>query len=128
MQTLEEKRAYQKVYAQTSAGKASQKRYNAKRDATLKHKAYKRLKNEGIDCSVEQYEKMLTLQVSGCSICGKTILENGKFLSVDHNHKTGQVRELLCHSCNVAIGLFKESSGLLRKAADYLIYFKNNGM
>jgi hypothetical protein len=41
-------------------------------------------------------------------------------LAVDHCHDTGKVRRLLCHNCNRALGLFKDNSDILRKAADYV--------
>lgn len=54
-----------------------------------------------------------------CAICNR-VNANGRALSVDHSHKTGQVRGLLCGPCNFAIGLFQEHPGLLDAAAEYL--------
>ena len=61
----------------------------------------------------QKYEQMLA---NGCAICGK-ITTN---LVVDHNHQTNQVRDILCYSCNVALGKFKESPELLTRAIRYL--------
>jgi hypothetical protein len=41
-------------------------------------------------------------------------------LSVDHNHKTGRVRGLLCKRCNVAIGMLDDNPKLLARALEYL--------
>ena len=41
-------------------------------------------------------------------------------LAVDHCHKTGKIRQLLCSNCNPAIGFIKDSPELARKMADYL--------
>ena len=41
-------------------------------------------------------------------------------LSVDHCHKTGKVRGLLCHSCNTALGLLKDNTDVMRLAINYL--------
>lgn len=43
---------------------------------------------------------------------------------VDHNHKTGLIRGLLCSMCNVAIGSAKDSPIVLREMANYV---ENNG-
>ena len=50
-----------------------------------------------------------------CSICGSK-----ERLHIDHCHITGNVRGLLCHYCNIGIGMFKDKPELLLKAIDYL--------
>lgn len=55
------------------------------------------------------------LKQKSCFLCGKT-----SELHVDHNHKTGIVRERLCGSCNRGLGIFKDDPNLLRRAAVYL--------
>lgn len=42
-------------------------------------------------------------------------------LSVDHNHKTGAVRGLLCNGCNMGLGRFEDNIEWLQNAIDYLI-------
>ncbi len=41
-------------------------------------------------------------------------------LAIDHDHKTGQVRSLLCKKCNGVLGLVDDDPALLRAAADYI--------
>jgi hypothetical protein len=40
--------------------------------------------------------------------------------AIDHCHTTGAVRGTLCHQCNTALGNFKDSPELLRRAALYV--------
>lgn len=56
-----------------------------------------------------------------CQICGN--IDYRRMLNIDHCHKTGKVRGLLCDSCNKALGLFKDNVENLNKAIEYL---KNN--
>jgi hypothetical protein len=66
--------------------------------------------------SVTEYSHMLAQQNGVCAICR----EPGRDLCVDHDHKTGRVRSLLCNGCNSAIGFLRESPLLARAAATYL--------
>ena len=70
--------------------------------------------------SLDQYNQMLTEQ-GGCAICGTTE-PGGKYgrFHVDHDHKTGEVRGLLCNGCNVGLGHFRDHPERLNKAAEYL--------
>jgi len=54
-------------------------------------------------------------------ICERNRLEFRHTLSIDHDHITGKVRGLFCRDCNTGLGMFKDSSALLQKAAQYLI-------
>ncbi len=64
------------------------------------------------------YNRMLKEQVGVCAICGHPPKKNR--LSVDHDHKTGQVRGLLCVRCNRALPRFNDSADLLERAAAYI--------
>lgn len=74
--------------------------------------------------TIKQYELMAKKQKEVCAICSQpeTLKRYDKIthLAVDHCHKTGSVRGLLCNNCNRAIGLLKNNPKLLRKAAKYL--------
>ncbi len=75
----------------------------------------------------EEYNELLKKQKSVCAICGKvdnrimkgTVVK----LNVDHCHKTGKVRGLLCNRCNSGLGLLKDDINLLNKA---ILYLKQN--
>jgi hypothetical protein len=66
--------------------------------------------------SVEDFDALMAGQGGCCAICK----ESKKRLGVDHNHSTGAIRGLLCHSCNVAIGLLHENVNALQRASKYL--------
>lgn len=75
--------------------------------------------------SAKQYEDMLADQGGTCAIChrAETFIGRGgsvRPLSVDHDHETGVIRGLLCHACNMAIGLAGEDPERLEEAANYL--------
>jgi hypothetical protein len=92
-----------------------------------KSKIYHRARwlKENFNMTVDDYMAMYEKQNGQCAICGSDSASNGrrKNFCVDHSHSTGKVRGLLCHSCNVSIGLMKDSPSLLRQAADYLDTF-----
>jgi Recombination endonuclease VII len=108
----------------------------------------RRLRKYGM--TVDEYRCMLASQDGCCAICrsatsdlrrngqgGKRRIEHGwpsvagkgdhlGFI-VDHDHKTGKVRGLLCHPCNAGIGLLKDNPELLVAAANYLMKSKETG-
>ena len=88
-------------------------------EKTRLQKRKRRLKvNFGL--TLEQYDQMYEAQGGVCAACGG-INPDDKRLAVDHNHKTGKVRGLLCSNCNLAIGNLKESPELFIKVLHYLI-------
>ena len=69
----------------------------------------------------EDYDRMLTEQNGVCACCGgKETNPKKKHLSIDHCHKTGEVRSLLCDRCNRGIGALNDDLDILRKAVVYL--------
>lgn len=66
------------------------------------------------------YDFLLKGQDYLCRICHKTPEENGKDLSVDHDHSTGDIRGLLCQKCNTGLGMFEDDPILLESAVVYL--------
>jgi hypothetical protein len=71
--------------------------------------------------TVPQYRELLAAQGGVCKICGIEECPTGRLFAVDHDHKTGKIRGLLCTSCNTAIGSLKDRVGFLLKAIDYLL-------
>ena len=58
--------------------------------------------------SVEEYENKLKEQNYCCAICNRHRDHFKRNLSVDHNHKTGKIRGLLCVICNTNVGVIEE--------------------
>ncbi len=58
--------------------------------------------------SIEEYNKMFENQKGCCKICGRHQSLFKQRLCVDHNHKTMEVRGLLCHTCNKFLGYIND--------------------
>lgn len=68
-----------------------------------------------------EYEALSAAQDHLCAICR---CGNGnRLLVVDHCHRAGAVRKLLCYKCNCGLGQFRDDPGLLRAASTYLEQF-----
>ncbi len=77
----------------------------------------------------ESYNIMAAKQGNVCAICGANQVwrkNTTRFnLAVDHDHRTGKVRGLLCQLCNTALGIFKDDPELVKIA---LAYLENGGV
>jgi hypothetical protein len=115
----EEMKVYNKKYRKTNKTKLDDR----KKKWTLANKekiaAYHLKRTYGL--SVEDYNSMLKIQKYKCATCG--ILDKdtqmGK-LFVDHCHKTGSIRGLLCSKCNSALGLVNENIEILTNLISYI--------
>ena len=65
----------------------------------------------------QEYDLRLEKQKNRCAICRKKFR---KTPHIDHNHKTGRNRGLLCDDCNLGLGRFKDNVKVLRRAIKYL--------
>lgn len=63
----------------------------------------------------EQYKEFLKKHKNKCDVCG-----GSNRLHVDHDHKTGKNRGLLCGNCNTALGLLQDDESILVKLTEYL--------
>jgi len=75
----------------------------------------------------EQYEEMAISQNYKCAICEVHADKLSKKLAVDHDHKTGNIRGLLCSACNIGIGNLKDDVEIVRKAVNYLMSYEIEG-
>lgn len=95
-------------------------RYQRDRDKRLAYEREKRAtgyhqaREHGL--TIAEFSAMQVRQAGLCAICRLPM----KRVCVDHDHRTGKVRGLLCHNCNVALGHLRDSAGLLFAAIAYL--------
>jgi hypothetical protein len=71
--------------------------------------------------TLAEFNRVLEYQQGVCFICKKRLNKKGipLKLAVDHDHKTGEVRGLLCWPCNKGIALFRDSLERLQNAVVY---------
>ena len=70
--------------------------------------------------SPDLYYAFLKRQNNCCAICFSDTPGRRRKFAVDHNHKTGMIRGLLCTTCNNGLGYFKDSPKIMQRAVDYL--------
>lgn len=70
------------------------------------------------------FDELLARQKGKCASCS-FLFPDRKSMRVDHNHESGVVRAILCHSCNVALGLLKEDPRRVRQLLRYIERIKN---
>jgi hypothetical protein len=67
--------------------------------------------------TLDHYDELWRIQAGRCAICRTKPTDA---LCVDHDHLTGEIRGLLCHSCNRGIGLLGDDLSRIRSAVSYL--------
>jgi len=87
----------------------------ARRNTLIKHRY-------GGKITLKDYDVLHKKQKYRCAICNKSREEVAqKKFHLDHNHRTGQIRGLLCCNCNLALGLLHDDIKILRAMEDYLL-------
>ncbi len=107
--------AWARKYRKTDAGKKS----------TLKARLQQRYK-----MTLEEYDALWEKQYGTCAICKQQEVvkcESGAIrrLCVDHDHKTGKVRALLCQKCNKALGYVSDDINQLINLVEYLTFHQD---
>lgn len=120
------RREWVRAYFQTERGRATKRRgekayYEANKTKFATEGREYRMRQLGT--TVLEYDKMLASQNGRCAICDAIDSGKRKYFSVDHCHVTGKIRGLLCHKCNLGLGMFKDSAILVNKALCYLHAF-----
>jgi len=94
-------------------------------DGNHRRNAYRYTLRTTYSMSEEDFTNMLSAQDNKCPICTSQLANpftktEGLRPNVDHCHTAGNVRNILCQTCNTGLGSFKDSISLLTKAAQYL--------
>jgi hypothetical protein len=124
MQRLSDKvRAYNREYQRVNRERIAQKqrekhaRYKLTKPEELKLSRRRSALKRSYGLSLEEHQKMHDPQAGACAICR---VPNADRLVVDHDHKTGAVRALLCRKCNTAVGYLETLPVSLEKYMDYI--------
>lgn len=101
-----------------------QREWRAKNRMRSRYYSQRLRLREKYGVTYEFYEELLEKHSHKCAICGQpeTRESNGVpiLMAVDHDHRTGEIRGILCNNCNRALGLLKDDTEVLRKAIEYL--------
>lgn len=116
---MSKREANQRYYL--NGGKERQAASKARYLATDKGRRMLRSQNlRQYGMTPEEYDAMLAQQGGGCALCGAEKGHNGTSLAVDHCHRTGKIRGLLCTKCNTALGHFGDDAYGLRRVLAYI--------
>lgn len=121
--TIEQHRASKKKYKQSIPGYRAMELKRWREADPERKRLYKRQTNYRTKYGLElkDVEQIFFSQNNKCAICKKTIVLGGRSgAKVDHDHKTGKVRGILCSVCNTALGSFRDDTDILASAITYL--------
>lgn len=123
-----DKKEYDKQWEKENCGKRKAQRKKWYKDNPGYNKIYyknhqrqakrNRIKQK-YGLSHEDWVKMWLGQDGNCAICGEPFAQQSDTF-IDHNHKTGKVRGLLCNKCNLGMGYFNDNPELMIKVVNYL--------
>ena len=117
---------YSKRYNLINKEKVAKRRKNTRQtpEAKRANLSSSLLRKYGI--TIKERNRMITKQGGKCLICGRIL--NDKNTHIDHDHKTGKVRGVLCGFCNRGLGCFFDNSIFMRNAASYIEYHQGIGV
>ena len=112
-QQLETRQGYREILRQTHKSWRDKNREHVKQCAKVNE--LKRF----YGLTLEDVSTMISEQGGKCAACGE-FPDDTRPLMVDHDHRTGRVRGMLCNSCNLALGRARESINRLRGLILYM--------
>lgn len=97
----------------------NKKYFEKNRSKVTKYRRDWELKSK-YNISLDTYEDLLRTQANCCKICKTPTAGGSGGFHVDHDHKTGIVRGLLCMNCNRALGHVQDDISILNNMISYL--------
>jgi hypothetical protein len=117
-QTTEERNARKTLWRAQNKHKVAESRRKYRAAHPRKQANDNLLRRYGI--TIEDRDRMLASQGGCCAACGTPVNTSLKEWSVDHDHVTHRVRGILCHHCNVALGMVYDDIEILKFLIEYL--------
>ncbi len=116
----EEHKKYRRTYylAHKKELAEKQKIYRQKHKREIAEYKRKRTLLRRYNLTLEQVDELLIKQDHRCAICKKPLTEAQR--TIDHDHRTGEARGILCMPCNSGLGMFKEDQTVMAEAIQYL--------
>lgn len=105
-----------KAWAKRNPEKARENatQYRKSAHGSRKRQEHSLLSRYGI--SLAEFDRLVASQGGHCASCGRS----GKQLVIDHSHRTGKVRGLICQRCNVLIGYMERDSESVAKCRSFI--------
>lgn len=116
-------REYNKSYKMTDKCKKTRSDYYQKTKERCKKRSFINHLKRNFSITVQKYNEMLESQKDECAICGIHFNEYKYQPCVDHCHKTGEIRGLLCRKCNLRLATIEDTI-FCKKAHQYLLKIK----
>jgi len=123
----ESRRAYmatnrERLNAQNRQRYATNPEFRTRSNAWNAKNGRRRKLMERYGISLEEFDHLLTEQRGACAICGRTF---DRTPCIDHSHRTGKTRGLLCRKCNAGLGFYDDDPAFMGTAVAYLQYWKS---
>jgi hypothetical protein len=110
-----QQRAYREKHKQRISDQNKTYRAGRKHAISARNRALK------YGLTEERFNLLMVSQDFACAVCDRPLDPKGyRTIHVDHSHKTGAVRGILCSNCNLGIGHLREDPSIMGRAIDYL--------
>lgn len=91
---------------------------DARRQANVFHQLERTWRTHGL--TLDQFHALYESQDMACAVCGDELSTNKQAIHIDHCHRSGRVRGLLCGGCNVGLGMFRDEPQRMQRAIAYV--------